>query len=363
MRLVLLSALSALTLLSLACGSAKPRSGFEAEKSTQDPGAFGDGKDGFQGPAAKPTECAKAEAEAVRPPVDIIVSVDQSGSMSDDIANVKANINKLSAFLTNTGLDFRVVMIGTVGTGSFDVCVSPPLGGPNCQSNGNMFRTVNTNVQSTDTLDIILSTVSVQSGPTAWKDFLRPEALKVFVPITDDNSYTTSAAFDTQLIQKGGGLFGTAGARNYVFYPITGAAAFPSESVCGGNAENNGSTYLQLAKLTNGKWFPICATNFAPVFEEIGKNVASTVACTLAIPEPGGDTELDLTRVNVKVADPDGKTTDILQDSSSTCDSANGWQYDETKTKILLCGDACAAARGDTGTKVTVEFGCDTKVK
>jgi len=365
MRVVLLSA--AVAVFGLACSSATPRSGFGQDPAATEPGSSGgftDGAGGFKGPTSKPTECAKAEAEAVRPPVDVIVSVDQSGSMSDDIANVKANINKLADFLKNTGLDYRVVMIGTVGTGSYDLCVPPPLGGPSCASNGTTFRTVNRNVQSSDTLDIIVSTLSQTTGPMAWRDFLRPESIKVFVPITDDDSYQlTATAFDSQLLgAAGGGLFGTPTLRKYVFYPITGAAAFPSESTCGSNAVNNGKVYLDLAKRTKGKWFPICATNFAPVFEEIGKSVASTVACELAIPEPGDGTELDLGQINVKIASPDGKTQDILQDGSS-CNDANGWQYDASKTKIILCGDACAAARGDTGTKVTVEFGCETKVK
>jgi hypothetical protein len=355
----------ALAVSAAACSSATPRSGFQQDPAAAEPAAgFGD-NGGFTGPDAKPVECAKAEAEAVRPPVDVIVSVDQSGSMSDEIANVKANINGLSGFLQKTGLDYRVVMIGTVGTGSFDLCVPPPLGGPGCGSNGNTFRTVNRNVQSNDTLDIIVSTLGQTTGPTAWRDFLRPDSIKVFIPITDDDSYyLTASSFDQQLLAVPGGLFGAPGDRKYVFYPITGAAAFPSESTCGSNAVNNGKVYLDLAKRTGGKWFPICSTNFAPVFEEIGKNVASTVACKLAIPKPSDSTEIDLARVNVKVASPGGSTQDILQDSSKDCaDGANGWQYDASKTNILLCGDACTAARGNTGTKVTVEFGCETKVK
>jgi hypothetical protein len=362
---IALVTLASLATLATACSSAKSRSGFEQEPAANEPAAgFGD-NGGFSGPDAKPVECAKAEAEAVRPPIDVIVSVDQSGSMSDDIANVKANINQLSAFLQKTGLDYRVVMIGTVGTGAYDLCVPPPLGGASCASNGNTFRTVNRNVQSNDTLDIIVSTLGQTTGPTAWRDFLRPDSMKVFIPITDDDSYyLTASSFDQQLLAVPGGLFGVQGARKYVFYPITGAAAFPSESTCGSNAVNSGKVYLDLAKRTGGKWFPICSTNFAPVFEEIGRNVASTVACELAIPKPGDDTEIDLGRVNVKVATPGGATTDILQDSTHECaDGANGWQYNASKTKILLCGDACKAASGNTGTKVTVEFGCETKVK
>lgn len=312
--------------------------------------------------AGPPPSCATAQAAAIKPPVDVIVVVDQSGSMSEEIANVKANVNNLSTLLGSTGIDYRVVMIGTVGNGTFDLCVPPPLGGPACASNGNIYRTVNRNVQSTDALDIILETYDKTNGPMLWQDFIRPEALKIFIPVTDDNSDLSATMFDAQLIGKG--AFGTDAKRNYVFYPITGANAFPAETRCT-SAVNNGSVYLDLAKMTGGQWFPVCSASFSNVFSEIGKNVASAVACELSIPTPENGDTLDPARVNVKVVSPDGKTTtDILQDKSAPCDmGANGWQYNADGTKILLCGDACTEVRKAVGVKVDVEFGCQTKVK
>lgn len=336
--------------------------GGEGDNKKKDAGdSFGESVD-HTDPEA--TDCASAEAEAIKPPVDVIVSVDQSGSMSDDIANVKANINKLSTFLGASGLDTRVVMIGTVGTGTYDVCVPPPLGGANCASNGDKFRTVNRNVQSNDTLSIILSTLTSPTSTTEWLDFLRPDSIKVFVPITDDDAYSPkAAAFDTQLLAASE-VFGTEDARRYVFYPIVGASAFPSKTTCGVNAVNNGSQYLELATLTKGKWFPICSTNFGPVFQDMAKAIAATVACDLAVPLPEDGADIDFDKVNVKVTPSSGKPKDIAQDTSAPCDDgANGWQYNEDRTRVLLCGEACATARADAKTKITVEFGCATRLK
>lgn len=310
--------------------------------------------------------CATSEAEAVKPPVDVIVSVDQSGSMNDDIANVKSNINQLATYLAATGLDYRVVMIGEVGTGTYDICVPPPLGGPSCASNGTTFRAVNQHLESFDTLSLILSSFDQTSGDRQWNDFLRPDAVKAFVPVTDDNSSLSAANFDTQLLAKPGGLFGSAASRRYVAYPIVGAPAFPSESPkCGSNAVNTGAQYIQLAKLTNGKWFPICLTNFGPVFQEIANNIASTVACDLPVPEPTDGSTLDYSKVNVTVtASGGGSKKDVFQDSSKGCaEGADGWQYSADKTRLYLCGPACEAVRSDPGAKVSVKFGCETKVK
>lgn len=316
--------------------------------------------------------CATTEAAAIKPPVDVIMSIDQSGSMSDDIANVKNNVNKLSDFLKKTGLDYRVVMIGTPGTSTFNICVPPPLGvgAPSCASNPPGFRSVNQNVQSLDTLKLILSTFSSPVGSaTAWSDFVRKDAVKVFIPITDDNSsLMTSTDFDTQLLAKPGGQFGTAAKRNYVMYPICGAPAYPAETPkCGSNAVNTGPQYVAVAKLTKGKWFPICLTDFGPVFEEIAKNIATSVACELTIPKPPAGETLDPKKVNVTYTPgtpPGGKPEDILRDDSKPCDAgANGWQYNADKTKILLCGDACTKIKADLGAKVNVQFGCETKFK
>ncbi len=366
---LLLAALGSAAFVIAACSSADKRSGFEPPPSD----SLGDGAAPSLGPVvdAGPTKCATATAAGIKPPIDIIVVVDQSGSMSEELASIKANINTLSTLLDKTGVDYHVVMIGEVGTSTYQICVPPPLGGPNCASNGTTFRAVNQHIESNDALNLILTTLDAAPGTSkAWRDFLRPTALKVFIPVTDDDAKTPSyqplnpAQYDADLLAKGGTLFGTDAKRNYAFYPIIGAAAFPSEATCGSSVVNNGSVYLQLAKMTNAKWFPICANSFAPTFTEIGNTLSAQVACELTVPTPENGGELDPDKVNVKFTSSDGKTTtDILQDKSADCGDVDGWQYSEDGTKIILCGADCEAARNDPGSKVDVEFGCQTKVK
>src|SRR4051812_24870507 len=83
-----------------ACSSSEKQGRFD-EVDPTNPGGFGTGS---VDPAAGKPQCAKAEVEAQKAPVDIILSVDQSGSMNDDLANVRANINQLANFLDKTGL-------------------------------------------------------------------------------------------------------------------------------------------------------------------------------------------------------------------------------------------------------------------
>ncbi len=318
------------------------------------------------GGAGGQVACAKTQAAAKKVPIDVILGVDQSGSMNDDIANVKANINKLSAFLDKTKLDYRVVMVAKVGTGKYDVCVPPPLGGSNCASKPPTFRTSNQLIDSFNVLQKFLSTYDATSGDLKWSDMLRKEALKVFIPISDDNSKVLKGAdFDKQLLAKPGGQFGTAAKRNYVVYPIVGAPAFPAETPkCGTNAVNTGPEHVAAAKISGGKWFPICLKDFGPVFEEIAKSAASKVACELGVPMPPNGATLDPDKVNVVYTPGAGGASEtVLQDSGKPCDGgANGWQYNADKSKILLCGATCAKIQADTSAAVDVEFGCETKI-
>jgi hypothetical protein len=332
-------------------------SGFDVSNDTN----VGDGK------LTTDAACAKATATAIKPPVDIIMAIDQSGSMSDDIANVKANVNKLSDQLKATGLDFRVIMIASPGTTTYSVCVPPPLGGATCGAeNPPVFKQVPQNVQSTDALTRILQTYDGAPGP--YQGALRTAAVKAIVPITDDNSSLAAASFDTQLLGKPGGQFGTATKRNYVVYPIMGANAYPTESgTCGSNAVNNGPQYIALTKLVGGgsKWFPICLKDFGPVFTDMAKSIATRVACELTVPPPPAGEKLDPDKVNVTyVPGTGGMGESFLRDDSKPCEAgANGWQYNADKTKIFLCGDACKKVQADLGAKVNVEFGCETKFR
>ncbi len=337
---------------------------------------LGDGTTGDVFDAPADTTCATSEVIAAKPPVDIIIAIDQSGSMQDgDILNVRNNVNKLSDYLAATGLDYRVVMIAHVGTCSStsttcaNMCVPPPLGGPttDCDStkalknsNPPIFRTCNQTVLSTDALSRILSTYSSTTTGIGWSDAIRPEAFKAIIPITDDNSSLSAASFDTQLLAKApAGMFGTSTARKYGAYPIMGASAYPSETKCGTSMVNNGPAYIQLVKLVGGKWFPLCSKDFSTVFTDMAKSIASAVACEVAVPPPPAGEMFDPSKVNVVYTPSSGGTVTITRDDSAPCASgANGWQYSTDGKKILLCGTACSGLKADPGGKISVQFGC-----
>ncbi len=375
------------SLFALACSAGgekqNDRPGLDVDSGLTDDASAVDGGDGDTGSFVVPDTgtpspdaildpdagCASAEAAATKQPVDIIMIIDQSGSMDAESVQVQNNINKLSSYLASTGLDYRVVMIaGMPGNGSLPMCVPPPLAGASCASKPPRFRAVNQHVESWDALKLILQTYDSTDPAKKWSDFLRYNAVKVFIPITDDDPDDSfipepvATNFDNEILKRGGGTFGTKSKRKYIFYPICGVSPGSDTTKCS-SAVNTGPILVELAKMTKGKPYSVCEPSYEPVFKDIGKAIASSVACEILVPPPPAGETFDPDKVNVIYKDSGGGVTTIPRDESSECfDAANGWQYNEDKTKILLCGDHCAYAKSDPGAVITVAFGCKSVI-
>jgi len=354
-----------LSILFLACSADRP------EQAPSDTGLAP--TDGFSLPDGEVndgnTGCASGQSEARRVPVDLIFAIDQSESMDGEIAQVKKNINKLTDLLGATKLDYRVVMIARPGPDTFGVCIPPPLGAEGCGDNLPRFKRSAQVVMSNDALALYLKTYDSTDPLLNWSKYIRVDSFKAFVPITDDNATQPPPApywqtFDREILKRGSGTFGKATDRNYAFFPIIGATSLDPTQKCSTEVISVGEEYQGLVKLTGGTHFPVCATDYGPIFTAMAQEIAGRVLCTLPIPaNPKGEV-IDPARVNVSYTpSAGGAPKDLVQDSSKACnEGANGWQYNADKTKILLCGDACKVLRDDPGTRVDVVFGCKTRV-
>lgn len=100
------------------------------------------------------------------------------------------------------------------------------------------------------------------------------------------------------------------------------------------------------------------STNFGQDLKTTLAAISGTVgSCELDVPAPPPGKKIDFGKVGVKVGG-----TEITKDDSKPCDQgADGWQYAQNNTKILLCGSACAAAK--SGGKIEVVLGCLTDVR
>jgi hypothetical protein len=84
--------------------------------------------------------------------------------------------------------------------------------------------------------------------------------------------------------------------------------------------------------------------------------------CDFAMPPPPEGETLDPNAVNVVLKLADG--TDSVLGYSQECSDPSGWKYDNAAapTRILLCSASCNDAKASTEGKVTIAFGCKTKI-
>jgi hypothetical protein len=359
--------------------------------------------------------CATAAEENTvdKAPADIVFIVDNSGSMSDEIEAVEQNINvNFANVISAAEIDYQVIMLTDRGPGSFDVCIGPPLSPTNDCDNppvaSTLFNHYDVLVQSHDSLCVALHTlVGVNGGgffpdqhgqyPDGWLPLLRPNAIKFFIVITDDQSdcaykgiplvdtittpqfpdqgKNTAVSFDIQLTNIAPEQFGTPVDRKYKFYSIAGVATNnppsapyssddPYVNAQCPSAVNAGPGYQWLSIGTGGYRFPVCEFgDYGPIFEQIANDVLVTTAipCNITLPaEPVGE-EFDLEALEVSfTSSPNGPPTSITQVMSVSDCTPGALEFYVEGNAMELCPDACALVSGPTVSdgEVNVDVRC-----
>jgi hypothetical protein len=341
--------------------------------------------------------CATQQADALveRQPIDIIVTIDNSSSMQDEIDAVARSIN--SSFvniLQASGVDYRVILVSRhekMGRRT-SICVTAPLSAnmvcpptPDLPAFTERFYqySLEAGVGSLNSLALLVDTFDATAqdefglAPMGWGAWLRPNAKKVFLEITDDNSTRMTANDFIAKITAKSPQFGTAAAPTFVFHSILGIGEkpqptdpwLPSEpdqtSECGnaGAVENPGAVYQELSRATGGLRFPICQfTAFDVVFEKIADDVVShaKIACEFAIPEPPKGRDLDLSKVAVSYDAGDGQGAKTFGQAKTVAECVPDAFYIDTATnKIQLCPETCASAQAGANPKIDVLFTCE----
>jgi hypothetical protein len=390
-----------LLLLVAGCGTSVTRTGGVDLRST-DGGAPGDLlslPDGFVPPPDGPTfnkdaACAQVSEQAtlVKKPVDVIFVIDNSGSMTDEIVAVENNINQnFAKIIENSGIDYRVIMVTHHGLAPLDqsVCVGKPLSGHDCRPlpalvpvNTARFFHYTIEVGSSNSFAKVLEAYNKKdpsgAGPGGFSDWLRMDALKVFIEITDDSSNMNADDFEKRLFALQPKQFGDANNRNYIFHTIAGfkennpatkpwAPGDPLQNAkCtrGGGAVSPGVEYQKLSQLTGGLRFPICEhQSFDAVFQAAAMGVISgaVVACDFTVPTPPPGQKIDLKTVVVDYT-PMGMGAPIPFKQVAGAPQCGPDSFYIDAGKIFLCPDACQKVKGDGKAKIVVSFDCDAPI-
>jgi hypothetical protein len=396
------------------------------------------GSGGSGGATGSGGSCADAvvKADVTVKPVDVIFMIDVSGSMSEEINGIEKNINQnFAQIIGKSGIDYRIILLADHGPGQFEVCIEEPLstipqGGcatispstPPGNKKGKFYHySLANKMQSTDSICHMLNSLvgnlkdDFSLAPLGWIDWLRPEAYKAFVIITDDRMSCTwtgvnpaysfsegfanspaqakSAAFDVDQALTVGWpkLFGTAQKRNYAFYSLVGIANknvahdidMPSNFIAPNakpldaflptdaatkdkcsTAVNSGLAYQYLSKDTGGLRFPLCELNgYDVIFNAIASGVVAgaTVPCEFPVPKPKDpNKKLDYKTVSVLYTPTKGSVQTFSQIAdANACGAAKDKFYIDTmKDMIYLCPEACKLVKTDAMAKVEVKIEC-----
>ena len=242
----------------------------------------------------------KLEAQLVKEPVDIIMAVDTSWTMAPAISAVQAQLNtSLTNILQQSGIDYRLILIAGYDAGSsLVVCIEPPLGGAPCNplpsvpANTTQFfqyaQLMGSGLLPGELLTFHSAPDMLNTAPSGYSMWLRPEAFKVFVVISDTSSTAPVPSlgddFDNTILAMQPPLFGTPGNRRYTMHSIIGLAEKPNptephqptepivSALCSGygGAIGAGEAVQQVSILSGGLRFPMCQfQSFDVVFSQI----------------------------------------------------------------------------------------------
>jgi len=297
-------------------------------------------------------------ADFVKIPSDIIWVVDQSGSMNQETAYVQQKLNDFATLIDASGIDYHVVMIANP-TSTNPICVPPPLGGPSCGDNVR-FKLVPIKVGSTNGPQLAVANYS------GYSSFLRPEAAKHFVFVTDDNSAWSAAMFTSSLLAlPPAGMF--TGFKVHAIYAFGTPGGLGCTGPFGTGAAE-GTVYTELVAQTGGAAGVICTGDWTQVFQDITQAVVSgaRVSCELAMPTPPMGQTLDTALVNVRYLPGGVAPGDTIPkvNSAADCGAAGGWYYDDpvAPTKIIMCPTTCDNVQNDPAANLKVELGCQSTV-
>ncbi len=200
-------------------------------------------------------------------PVDFIVAIDNSGSMTDTVGLVEDNLGLFAQRMVSSGVDFRFVMISERGTNrrNPDICVPEPLAGPDCADN-ERFKHINKEVSSNSALQDIASCYS-NCGGQSYQEFLRPWALSQLLVVSDDDSGLSWSSFRDQMRPQ---------LRDMMLNGVIGTR--PGECVYG-----VGHEYLEGINETGGEALHICDRDWARVTEVIFESTLASLQASFLL--------------------------------------------------------------------------------
>jgi hypothetical protein len=369
-------------------------------------------------------ENQNAVATPGKVPADIILVIDTSTSMVEEADAVEANINDdLAGVLEGDSIDYRIIMLadfppadGRSQDGEVDptdptLCIGPPLTTQNCANLGTQRKPNNgdpatsrffhydLHVDSHDALQLIVSEFDDPSGdngttsgaaqyPGGWGQLLRPDSVKIFIVISDDEATGIDVTqFGQQFTAKVDARFPEATQElRYIVHSILGMAGKPDgtpwqpgdpvqDRLCEPNAEDFGRTHQELSIATGGLRFPLCNVNdddpsnddFNAIFNAIATEVGNQVSlpCTFTPSAAQADLELDNAKIAYRPMGMGGieafKSVPSLDDCADATDAFYR-RSEGDQVFFELCPATCSRVTADPTGEISLVIDCTVPI-
>lgn len=208
--------------------------------------------------------------------IDMVWVIDNSGSMDTEAGHVRSNFSRFIESL-NANADIRVALISKAG--SSGTAVSLPV-------SGSRYLQINYGIGSTDGLALTASALCPTSGagpacsglPVSalrgnLRNFLRADSHKIFVFVTDDNSFFSADSFQSVFRE-------TYPNDLAVIFGFVGKSV--AESPC---IARPGTVYVDLAQRSGGSVFNICDSDWTNTFDQLATNVINVANGLASLPQ------------------------------------------------------------------------------
>lgn len=208
-------------------------------------------QDGSCNPPPVLTESFMISATKTMKPLDMVWVVDNSGSMSEEAANVRKNLTNFVNALDKSS-DMKFLLLSLQSSTGFGVSLPTGL-------DPSRFIQVNKTIGSKNGPELLIGQLNtfISSGTP----FFREDSKKIIVFVTDDNSLMTAATFTTSLSKVGVGTGQAA---------VFGFIGLGSVSKC---QAATGAVYQALASQSSGKVYNICEADWSQYFADLKTDV------------------------------------------------------------------------------------------
>lgn len=325
--------------------------------STGEGGGLNFGGSNGQGGFGVDAACASTSIQTELTPLDIIILLDRSGSMSG--SNWTGSTAALTNFVNDpasAGINVGIQYFPLADLQGLDDCdytlyddLSVPVGELPMNS-----QALATSIDTEDPLGgstpIYGALKGVLFNATAYQD--ANPTHKVIVVFASDGDPNACPGNENQ-IPVISGLASSAlnynGVQTYVI------------AIAGATLSN-----LNQIAAAGGTGVAYDVTNDINAFsQKMAEIRASALACEFLLPPPPAGEVLDVAKVAVNYTPGGGVASQIPKATNAAdCGSGDGWYYDNavTPTKIILCPASCQTVQSDGEAKVDVLFGCEPDV-